>query len=142
MKEMVIRLSTMHEGKQRQSGPWCRCAMWNAAVEGGCRKSVNKKTKSIKMGEREREKKTYDERSVQGEEVVSASELEPMKSETGQARAGDAVTATHNTRPGLMSATSHGWHKLCLPEHLQHTCTRTHEMKCNLCALRCTIHDI
>lgn len=52
---------------------------------------------------------------------VSASELEPMKSEMGQARAGDAVTATHSTRLGLMSSTSQSWHKLCLPEHFSHT---------------------
>lgn len=71
--------------------------------------------------------KKYDERSVQGGGLVgvSASELEPMKSEMGQARAGDAVTATHSTSLGLMSSTSPGWHKLCLPEHLPHTCTHT-----------------
>lgn len=60
---------------------------------------------------------------------VSASELEPMKSETGQARAGDAVTATHSTRLGLMSSTSQSWHKLCLPHthtHADtHACTHT-----------------
>lgn len=52
---------------------------------------------------------------------VSASELEPMKSEMGQAQAGDAVTATHSTRLGLMSSTSQSWHKLCLSERLTHT---------------------
>lgn len=69
---------------------------------------------------------------------VSASELEPMKSEMGQARAGDAVTATHSTRLGLMSSTSQGWHKLCLPEHLPHTCT--HKIKCNLCYIIYVTH--
>ena len=66
---------------------------------------------------------------------VSASELEPMKSETGQARAGDAVTATHSTRLGLMSSTSRSWHKLCLPHTHTHTRMHTHKVKCNLCAL-------
>lgn len=81
---------------------------------------------------------------------VSASELEPMKSEMGQARGGDAVTATHSTRLGLMSSTSQSWHKLCLPEcfslsfspslslPLCHThirtsvCTHTRKVRCNL----------
>lgn len=57
---------------------------------------------------------------------VFASELEPMKSEMGQDRAGDAVTATHSIRLVLMSSTSQSWHKLCLPERLSHTHTHTH----------------
>ena len=68
---------------------------------------------------------------------VSASELEPMKSETGQARAGDAVTATHSTRLGLMSSTSRSWHKLCLPH--THTHTRMHTHKVNVIYVHYTI---
>lgn len=60
---------------------------------------------------------------------VFASELEPMKSETGQAQAGDAVTATHSTRLGLMSSTSQSWHKLCLLQCSTHTCARIRAIK-------------
>lgn len=58
-----------------------------------------------------------------------ASELEPMKSEMGQAQAGDAVTATHSSRLGLMSSTSQSWHKLCLLQCSTHTCTRIRTTK-------------
>lgn len=89
----------------------------SAAVEG-----EPQKAHESKKGE---EKNMMKEVCSGGEEGtgVSASELEPMKSEMGQAGARDAVTATHGSRLGLMSSTSQSWHKLCLPECLPHTHT-------------------
>lgn len=78
------------------------------------------------------EKRKRDERSVQWEEGglvgVSASELEPMKSEMGQDRAGGSCYCHSQQPPGPhVLSTSQSWQKLCLSEHLSHTHVHTKE---------------
>lgn len=121
---------------------WCRYVMWSCVERcsgGNSGKHINQKNKTknktFKWVRKENVMKEVCSGRKGGWWVYLRQSWSQWSQRWGRIEQGEAVTATHSNRLGLMSSLRHraGRNYACL--NICHTHTRAHKRKCNLCAL-------